>query len=116
MEQSSRNNQKVLKEAKFILPEYSPSGDLMEDVHAELEEILVREFKGYTATPSESVTYDDIEKALVHDDVIIYEIAMEDTKLQLDKLTSLAKKFARILQQSFVYFKYPSGEVYYLDI
>lgn len=113
---STRNESKILHEVKFILPEYNPDGILQEEVHTELESELVRVFGGFVVTASESIKMDKVANELVHDDVLIYEVVLEDTALHLTRIKNMAVQFAKQLKQKFVYFKQPNGEVYFLDV
>ncbi len=113
---AKRNNQEILFEAKFILPETNPAGFIKEEVHEELEGILVEAFGGFTASIVESYKVDEVEGELVHDDSVSYEVVIPNTALSLEKLKAIAVEYAGKLEQNFVMFRQPNGEVYFLDV
>lgn len=111
-----RNNDEILFEAKFVLPETTPSGFVKEEVHEELEGVLVETFGGFTANMVEAYKMDEVIGKLAHDDAVSYEVIIPNSALAIDKLKALAIKYAAQLEQDFVLFKQPNGEVYYLDV
>ena len=113
---SERNNQEILFEAKFILPETNPDGFVREDIHQDLESLLVETFGGFVASVVETYQMDEIKVALLHDDAIAYTVAIPNTSMAIDKLKAIAVDFAGKLEQDFVYFRQPNGEVYFLDV
>ena len=116
MPRTTRNNNRILREAVFYLPETTPDGVVREDIHRDVEEQLVGEFGVFVSSLAESTTFDTVENVLVHDDVIRYEVFIQDTAADIEKLQRYALVFAKELQQDFVYFKKPNGEVYCLDV
>lgn len=100
--------------AKFILPEYTPLGESVSHIHDELEATLLAAFESVVVTPSVRI-YRDEEEGLVNDDVLVYEVLLQNTAMPVNKLKAIAVDFAGRMGQSNFYFQNPNGEVYYLE-
>lgn len=112
----SRNEGKVLKEIKFVLPEFDSEGVLREDLHMELEEVLFEKFGNCSVVASSLVMKDSVAKTLITDTTLNYEIVLEDSRVYIEEAKKIAVTYAKKLKQSFVYFKEASGEIVYLDV
>lgn len=106
----------VMKEVRFILPECTPNGETASLIHGSVESALVEESEGFTITASEFFVHDKEAKKMIHDNVIVYDVLIRDKGMHLTNIVNIAKGFAKDLEQSFVYFKFPNNEVSYLII
>lgn len=113
---SKRNKNKILNIATFMLPEHTPDGEVREDLHQQLEEELALEFANVHTYVADSLYMDKDSEELVHDAVIVYNVAIQNTSSHLDKLKAVALTYADYLDQDFVQFRQPNGEVYFLDV
>lgn len=116
MTSAIRNNNRVLRECSFVLPERNPMGEYVEGVHEELETLLVKEFGGFRVHVAEDIFLDTQTELLVHDDTVVYTLLIEDTAMYLEKAKKIAINTAFELEQDFVCFTQPNGEVYFLDV
>lgn len=106
--------EKVLREARIVMPRAVPQGSLGSN--------LIASFGGYTRTDGSGFWRDPEDGAVVREPVYVYDIAVEvpiglSNAMKMDKLLKdIAMEAGRIAKQKTVYLRYPGGEVSILQV
>lgn len=95
----------------FYMPECNPDGLAEIDAHDDLQQRLVKEFKGYVATLTETCFLDG---EILHDDSYQYSVVLEDES-HAAKLVSIVKEFGARIGQDFIYVTDPHNNVYSVE-
>lgn len=97
-----------MKEARIVMP----AGSL--HAHQIMAEQLIDAFGGYTSVAGSGGWDSGTEVST--EPVVVYDVAMEDTDANVDRLGEIALDAARALRQKAVYIRRPDGEVLILDV
>lgn len=89
----------------FTLPEYTPDGELRDDIHEDLFQELLDEAVTLNRFPSEFVLNNPITKEIEHDDVLTYQVSYEeeeDDDVVGQTIINIAAKYADFLGQTVI--------------
>lgn len=101
----------ILREARIVMPTLYDKGY---EAHKSLEMTLTETFGGYTSARGQGGWMDG--NVFVHDEIAIYDVAMEDTDANVDRLGEIALAAGRALGQKCVYLRRPDGVVRMLRV
>lgn len=99
-----------LAEARVILPYASPEGVPLDWLHLELTQRLCAAWGGCTASTARG-SWVDPDNGLISETVTTYDIAMEATTENAERLAAIAGWLARKGRQQLVYVRFACGTV-----
>lgn len=103
-----------MKEARIVMPCATEVSD-WEDIHNWMAHDICEGFGGCTKHMGSGLWVGPHGKT-VAETVIVYDIAMEDTDANVDKLCRIADKYGRALGQHSTYVRYPDGRVFITEL
>lgn len=98
----------------FILPTYTPEGHWKEDTLEDLEDELVDAY--HWVMTKECSTFFCKDDEAYSDPAREFTVLSGNTVRHYEKLIRLIKKYGKLLDQPFVWVKYPSGSCGFLNI
>lgn len=104
-----------MRMAQIILPDFDNDGNGLEEHHKQLRNDLATTFGGFTAIPATGGWVDQTDNRLYEEDVIAYQIAMEDTPHNITKLHLIASSIGKAAHQLAMGITLPNGEFQVID-
>ena len=101
-------------EARIILPTHDNDGMDLKGVHREFKLRLVREFGGFTAMRAEGGWYSEDEMMLYAEDVILYDVAVDEDNDDLERLFQIADEYCGKASQHCIYVRGPNMRVQFV--
>jgi len=98
-----------MKEARIILVH-----QLDQTARAAAELTIVTYFGGMTQTVGKGM-WKDASGTIIHDDIFVCDVAMEDNAVNQATLINIAKRFAQQAGQDCVYVRHANGTVQLID-
>ena len=105
----------MTKEARIILPTHDNDGNCLKGLHREFRLRLVREFGGFTAARAEGGWYDETAMVLHEEDVITYDIAINEDGDDMITLFNIADEYCGKARQVCVYVRGLPGLVHFVE-
>lgn len=98
------NTTSAVIEVNFLLPLHTPDGISADEVIDKLEDTLIETTLMVSLVPQDYVYFSSVN-GLVTEEGLSYTVVVEDTNIEVMRVKKLVTDTAKLLGQTFVYFK-----------